>query len=325
MEFANSEKDIKCKECQVRAKVNEILYQLLFIEEFEVALNYIIKEVAEYFKVRNIFVIEKDKEKDLITYKKYVEFNPIKIKRKKVIINDCELNGFLSKTVTISIQYKGKDRLYICLDEFEDIRLIKILNRNKSYIKDILEVFYKKKVRQEYLTQKSYYDSLTGCHNRNYFERKIKSFENKKNIGVIICDLDRLKQINDTLGHAYGDDIIQVVVKNLRKIISKEDLLFRIGGDEFVIITENKCLEQIEIIVDIIKKTFCIYKGMENKFPISVSVGFALKESCTQSIKDTFKAADYSMYQHKLHHKDRSSEIINDFIEKHIKNNEKTF
>lgn len=83
-----------------------------------------------------------------------------------------------------------------------------------------------------------YYDFLTGCYDRFYLNEINKTICYKDNIGISFLDINNLKYINDTFGHQAGDDLI-VTVSNIMINHYKNSMIFRIGGDEFVIITEG--------------------------------------------------------------------------------------
>lgn len=85
----------------------------------------------------------------------------------------------------------------------------------------------------------TYYDPLTSLPNREKFKQDLPSYtmNNIENLALLICDIDKLKNINDTLGELIGDDIIQTVVKRIEKELKPHDTFYRYGGDEFAIIT----------------------------------------------------------------------------------------
>lgn len=87
-------------------------------------------------------------------------------------------------------------------------------------------------------------DPLTGLHNRRVFEGRIHSLlesarRHKHPITLLSMDLDRFKQVNDTLGHAAGDEVLRKVAKTMAQMVRGSDLLVRMGGDEFVMVLSN--------------------------------------------------------------------------------------
>src|SRR5207302_1947263 len=94
---------------------------------------------------------------------------------------------------------------------------------------------------QEELLQAAITDPLTGCHNRRFLEqvidRELQRHERfKLPLSLLFIDIDRFKAINDTLGHAAGDRVLQYVARFLHRHIREADYIFRWGGDEFLIL-----------------------------------------------------------------------------------------
>ncbi len=130
----------------------------------------------------------------------------------------------------------------------------------------------------------AYEDSLTKCYNRNFFETKLYNLKDLNLYAICYVDIDRLKLINDTYGHKYGDVLITSVTKKLKSSFSDEDIIIRIGGDEFIILSK-KCINNIEklmekIELDLLKKDVC---GL----PISFSYGISLSENFDKTLSDS--------------------------------------
>ena len=97
------------------------------------------------------------------------------------------------------------------------------------------------KESEERMTYLAHHDALTGLPNRLLFNANLdqaleRAKRYKHKVGVLFMDLDRFKVINDTLGHAYGDKLLQKVAEHLKLCVRAEDTVARVGGDEFVII-----------------------------------------------------------------------------------------
>ena len=162
--------------------------------------------------------------------------------------------------------------------------------------RDITEKREKQK-RVEFL---SYHDPLTGLFNRRYMEDAIKRMETTRNLPftVMVMDVNGLKLTNDAFGHDLGDLLLKRASAVVRSICRKEDIVARVGGDEFVMLlpkTEPRDAERIK--KRIMDETRKIDLG-----PVSVSlaIGFATKTNGTQNILEVQKVADNNMYRDKL-------------------------
>lgn len=148
----------------------------------------------------------------------------------------------------------------------------------------------------------SFHDSLTSLYNRTYFEENLKSLEGESfaPLGMIICDVDGLKLVNDTLGHSTGDRLLRLTAGIIKQCFREGDLLFRIGGDEFAIILPNSGLSLVEQACYRIRQGVENYNVAHDEFPLSLSVGFAVSRETYPNIGDVFKEADTNMYREKL-------------------------
>lgn len=149
------------------------------------------------------------------------------------------------------------------------------------------------------------HDALTGLHNRTYFEQEIQKLEQsgRNAVGIIICDVDGLKIINDTLGHAKGDDLLKTTTRLLLKTGLEKIVIARIGGDEFALILPNCSPEQLYNEETRIKDTVELYNSANRGIPLSISTGSAHTSDRRKSIYTLYKEADNNMYREKLSHK----------------------
>ncbi|AFS79184.1 putative diguanylate cyclase [Gottschalkia acidurici 9a] len=150
----------------------------------------------------------------------------------------------------------------------------------------------------------SYHDTLTGLFNRAYFEKEVKRLNNVINtkIGILVCDLDNLKEINDELGHKRGDQLIKESGKIIEKSF-KRCSVFRIGGDEFSVILDNLGCREVEAKISNLKSQINRYNKSEPKIPIKISIGFSYSEHSLGQVSKVFKEADRNMYKDKLNNK----------------------
>jgi len=145
--------------------------------------------------------------------------------------------------------------------------------------------------KYEFLELAANTDELTGVYNRRGFFRVA---ENKKGV-LAIFDLDDFKQVNDRFGHKFGDEYLKFFVKQLENSIRRNDIIGRIGGDEFVVLFEGAELTDIKKWV--IKFYTHLDKNRFKNIKISVSSGFAVYEG--GDIKDSFVIADMLLYESK--------------------------
>lgn len=290
--------------------MNDLLYNLLCIDNFYGSLDCTVLGLIEIFNIKGIVALEIINKKDLIC-RNYNDVGASIIKRFN--FDNRTILKILSNKDYIFINCSQTHRMIIGFDAIKDSENHKLFELYREMINRVVEALYKKMLREEYLTKKSFFDMLTGCYNRNYFEVKTKEYRNAIGIGIIVCDMDMLKYINDNLGHSYGDKIIKIFANRLKSIISEDDFIFRTGGDEFIILTENKNQTYLKSLVENIKFEFKMTEE-NNDFPVSVSVGYSCKDFTTQSLRECIKMADYHMYQHKLSHKERSKRIITKYV-----------
>jgi diguanylate cyclase (GGDEF)-like protein/PAS domain S-box-containing protein len=167
-----------------------------------------------------------------------------------------------------------------------------------SIVRDITE----RKSTEAQLKYLSLHDHLTGLYNRAYFEDELKRLELSREypISVISVDLDSLKLINDTLGHAAGDNLIKACAKVMKASLRKSDILARIGGDEFALLLPQTNLSTGMEVVQRIHLQVDLYNRANSYLPLSISIGLASAESSQFSLEETYQEADERMYREKL-------------------------
>ena len=146
----------------------------------------------------------------------------------------------------------------------------------------------------------SYHDELTGLYNRRFYHESLKQidFESNYPISIIIADVNGLKFINDVFGHISGDKLIKAFAEILKKDCRKEDIVARVGGDEFYILLPKTSSIQLEEIIHRIKKSIST-QPLDNGI-LSVSFGFATKYNADELLEKVCNNADDSMYRQKL-------------------------
>ncbi len=160
--------------------------------------------------------------------------------------------------------------------------------------------------QKDVLTHQAHHDYLTGLPNRVLFHDRLfqaikKAARHQDAFALFFIDLDRFKQINDSLGHKVGDEVLQIVADRLNGIIRKEDTLARLGGDEFTILMEklNKLQDAsllAQKILDILVKPIHI---ADHILYISSSIGISLYPEDDTDAHNLLKFADTAMYKAK--------------------------
>lgn len=146
----------------------------------------------------------------------------------------------------------------------------------------------------------SFKDKLTGLHNRNYMEARSKEGVrlNDFPVSLIMADCNYLKRTNDTLGHEYGDLLLQRIANAITDSIPKNCVAMRVGGDEFVILCMQCSNEKAQQIVDDIKKK--LKERSDDKLTLSAAFGISTTEEGEEfSFKQAYEAADQEMYRDK--------------------------
>lgn len=153
----------------------------------------------------------------------------------------------------------------------------------------------------------AYHDSLTGLANRHACDERLPELMSSiqsagKGLAVLLLDLDGFKNINDALGHPTGDALIKSVAAAMLGAVQQDDLLIRLGGDEFCIVhisaePETTAVALAERLIKIVRETRII-EG--NEIFVGVSVGIAVLDAMVKEASELLKRADTAMYCAKL-------------------------
>lgn len=164
------------------------------------------------------------------------------------------------------------------------------------------------KKQAEVLRAKATMDVLTGAYNRAYgIERITEALIMKPKhtlSALLMIDIDNFKQVNDTLGHAAGDQVLIEVTRRMSDVFRKSDIICRFGGDEFVVflndMTEPLIKKRANLLCEVIKGM-----GAAKNVNISLSVGIALIREQTAVFQEIYDLADQALYQAKRAGKNR--------------------
>jgi len=156
----------------------------------------------------------------------------------------------------------------------------------------------------------SEHDELTGLYNRGFFENMLTDYKSQRTLpkGIIICDLDKLKMVNDTLGHQAGDRLIIAAADIVKQAISDNGICCRIGGDEIAVILYGASTVTAQDIHCKIAIAIDEYNALHVTQPLGISVGFSCPANISCSIDELIRQADDNMYKEKLiHHQNKSN------------------
>lgn len=160
-----------------------------------------------------------------------------------------------------------------------------------------------RKEREEKLKIDANYDSLTGLTNRSIFMDKVKQEVHlKKDYScILLIDLDRFKDINETMGHSTGDKILIMVAQRLQKLTKKSDTLSRLGGDEFAILLSNikDPLKARDFAQKVIKALAKPYVINSRTYHLSVSIGISVSPDDSNRPERLLQFADNAMHKAK--------------------------
>ncbi len=158
----------------------------------------------------------------------------------------------------------------------------------------------RKKVEDE-LRYLSTHDSLTGIYNRAYFEEEIYRFQHGRvmPVSVVMADVDGLKEINDQFGHPTGDELLRNAANVLKNAFRQEDVVARIGGDEFGVLIPAADVETAEKSVDRIRKSLEAHNASPGNILVRLSLGYATAMN-GDDLPEAYRQADSMMYQEKF-------------------------
>ncbi|HET7412904.1 MAG TPA: GGDEF domain-containing protein [Pararhizobium sp.] len=168
-------------------------------------------------------------------------------------------------------------------------------------------------VRSQTLEQAALTDPLTGMHNRRYFDDAMVEYlqafrEIGKPVGMMILDLDRFKSINDTHGHDVGDEVLRRVANCLMEFTRYHDVVARLGGEEFAVLSPNTSQRQLYALADRIRSAVGNLRIVSGNVTlrVTVSVGLAIWDG-REGGDELYRRADKQLYEAKRQGRNRVS------------------
>jgi diguanylate cyclase (GGDEF)-like protein len=246
----------------------------------------------------------------VLTYKEGKEFSSRvnmkeKIGAKLEDVLMMENTGILSKKIKEALltgdiqlfEYQYQDAE---TTRYQEVRII--ANSAREVIAIVRDITNRKDMEDK-LQYYALHDRMTGLYNRVYFEEKLQEVNEccQFPIGIVICDIDGLKLVNDTFGHQAGDKLLVSAAAIIKKCFLGIAEVARVGGDEFAVIVYNLSSVEIEDICHRIRQSVSEFRETNTKIPLSISIGFSVTTDPKQNIAEVFKVADDNMYREKLH------------------------
>lgn len=215
-------------------------------------------------------------------------------------------NGKVEKVIYIVRDISVRKKIELALKESED-----------KYKKLTIALEEKNRILNASIGK----DVLTGINNRLYFEDKIQdeidmSNRYKTKVSLIFFDLDHFKKVNDNYGHDIGDDVLVKVAKTVEKVIRKQDVLARWGGEEFIIFLPHTSLGEANIVAEKIRQTLEVVEHPKAK---KVTASFGVAERLWgEYLESWFKRVDQALYVAKQSGRNQVALSPNDDSPEHV-------
>lgn len=290
------------KEVQIRnsllsmilKRTNDILFEIDILKNQAYIYHHSLENEKVNYEVINDFSPEAVLEKGWI--------RPEDLEKYRKLFGEIK-NGGKIEPVVMELKLEGK----------WDCNKIHALTVNKNYIigffEDYNEQMYRDRKIQE-IKEKNQTDALTGLCSREYFmeevERILKEKGGEHNIcALFLLDLDHFKEINDTLGHIVGDQVLRETGIVLKSLIRNTDMAGRLGGDEFVVFLQNISSDHgvdicAEKMLSALKR---VYREGEHTVSVSASIGI-VQVTAETTFDELYKTADKALYEVKKAQKD---------------------
>ncbi len=170
-------------------------------------------------------------------------------------------------------------------DDAGNVDAVLITTRNVTAMKQAEELSFK--------------DKLTGLYNRNYMESRNKNFVRSDDfpVSLIMADCNYLKRTNDTLGHEYGDLLLQKVAAIIKESVSENCIAMRVGGDEFLIVCTRCTNEDAHLLIKQMQEKLA--QQSDATLTLSVAFGVYTTKDKEFSFKEAYELADQEMYRNK--------------------------
>lgn len=213
--------------------------------------------------------------------------------------------------IFISGKVGGVVQFVLSGEEASSAELKEKINKTLQYISEAQPVLESKRIMRAF-KESSIKDSLTGLYNRRFLEETFESLvsgvlRRNSTLGLLMCDLDFFKEVNDKYGHDVGDEVLRETANVIRKIVRDSDLVVRFGGEEFLVLLLDIQPEATfdignKIRASLEKTKIHVTGGIISK---TISIGVSEFPLDTQSIWEAIKFADVALYKAKEYGRNR--------------------
>lgn len=202
--------------------------------------------------------------------------------------------GIIPFEQEFSLRTRGNERRWV-LARFTPVRY-----QDEEALLVLLLDLTERKLAEERIRYLTFHDVLTGLYNRTFFEQEMVRLDTPENLplSVIMGDLNGLKLVNDTFGHAMGDELLRQAAQILKRMCKKRGIVARLGGDEFVVLLPRTTSQEVQALGERIQEEF--RKTTVESIPLSISLGYGTKVNPEEPLDEVIRIAENWMYQRKL-------------------------
>jgi diguanylate cyclase (GGDEF)-like protein/PAS domain S-box-containing protein len=219
--------------------------------------------------------------------------------RRSAFVAEIEKNGLVTDFISEVYRHKTRQRMWVS----ESGWIVRDRNGNPLFYEgSIVDATERMRAEVE-IAHLAHFDSLTGLANRTYFARELKAvsaLEDGKRCTVLCLDLDNFKDVNDTLGHHAGDQLLMIAANRIRLAAGKDALVVRLGGDEFAILLRGADDAAVQAIAErVISDLSLPFDLCGKEAVVGVSIGIAHTPDHGNAPGELQRNADIALYRAK--------------------------